>query len=372
MDRIELFNGGSQDVEVTNWYVSDTADDYYKGTISAPTTVAAGGYHVLSPNELGLDLDGIGGGEILVISADSNGRPLHFIDHVQFGLAGRDVSLGRWPTSSDPFIALESTTLGGPNADRAKSDVIISEIYFNPEDPDGNGRIRPRDLEFIEVTNTGNSPVDLTGWKLAGEVAYDFADGMTLDANASAVMVSFDPATDVSDASIFKFILGMPPEDEPLGELSDPENPRSRDVIRDGGALVQLVRPDLPAPDDPDTIPLVVVDEVRYSAAPPWPAGTEAGGNSLTRAQSDGYGPFPSSWTGAPPSPGVAEFFSRVAGDSNEDGRFDQLDLVQVLQGGKYQTGQPATFAEGDWNVDGVFDQLDIVEALQGGNYLAE
>ena len=60
----------------------------------------------------------------------------------------------------------------------------------------------------------------------------------------------------------------------------------------------------------------------------------------------------------------------RLTGDANGDGLFNQLDLVEVLQGGKYQTGQPASFREGDWNEDGIFDQLDLVAALQTGSYL--
>jgi hypothetical protein len=59
-----------------------------------------------------------------------------------------------------------------------------------------------------------------------------------------------------------------------------------------------------------------------------------------------------------------------TAGDANRDLKFDQQDIVQVLQAAKYLTGQPATFEEGDGNGDGVFDQLDIVAALQTGNYL--
>ncbi len=58
-----------------------------------------------------------------------------------------------------------------------------------------------------------------------------------------------------------------------------------------------------------------------------------------------------------------------IAGDANRDGAFNQLDIVQILQSAKYQTGQPATWAEGDFNRDGVFDQLDIVAALQIGRY---
>jgi hypothetical protein len=61
-----------------------------------------------------------------------------------------------------------------------------------------------------------------------------------------------------------------------------------------------------------------------------------------------------------------------AAGDANGDGQFSRLDLVQVLQGGKYLTARDATFAEGDWNHDGTFDQLDIVYALVEDNYLGQ
>ena len=102
MDRIELFNPGPRDVSITHWYVSDTSDDYYKSQITAPVTVPALGYFVLLPHEIGLDLDGTEGGEILLVSADANGRPLRFEDRIEFGLAGRGISLGRWPTDRRP------------------------------------------------------------------------------------------------------------------------------------------------------------------------------------------------------------------------------------------------------------------------------
>ena len=59
-----------------------------------------------------------------------------------------------------------------------------------------------------------------------------------------------------------------------------------------------------------------------------------------------------------------------LPGDANRDGRFSQLDIVSVLQAGKYNTGQAAGWGDGDWNQDGLFDQLDIVVALQSGTYL--
>ena len=57
------------------------------------------------------------------------------------------------------------------------------------------------------------------------------------------------------------------------------------------------------------------------------------------------------------------------AGDANLDGVFDRDDIVQVLQAGKYNTGQSATWHEGDWNHDGVFNQLDIIESQVDGTF---
>lgn len=70
------------------------------------------------------------------------------------------------------------------------------------------------------------------------------------------------------------------------------------------------------------------------------------------------------------------------AGDADQDLDFDQLDLVKVQIGGKYLTGNAATWGEGDWNAapggqpgsppegDGRFNQLDIIAAQLAGLYL--
>jgi hypothetical protein len=63
------------------------------------------------------------------------------------------------------------------------------------------------------------------------------------------------------------------------------------------------------------------------------------------------------------------EIAPRPVGDANEDGRFDRLDIQQVLESARYRTGEPAAWYEGDWNRDGVFDQLDLIFALAGGSY---
>jgi hypothetical protein len=63
---------------------------------------------------------------------------------------------------------------------------------------------------------------------------------------------------------------------------------------------------------------------------------------------------------GGPPS---------FAGDANCDGAFDSGDLVQAFQGGKYNSGKKASWAEGDWNQDDLFDPADMVAAFTHGRY---
>ena len=57
-------------------------------------------------------------------------------------------------------------------------------------------------------------------------------------------------------------------------------------------------------------------------------------------------------------------------GDANRDRQFDQIDIVNVLQAGKYLTGGPASWAQGDWTGDGIFNQQDVAAAWQTGAFL--
>jgi hypothetical protein len=68
---------------------------------------------------------------------------------------------------------------------------------------------------------------------------------------------------------------------------------------------------------------------------------------------------------GNPMTEGATEKWVNGAGDANEDGAFDQLDVIAVLQGAKYLSGQPASWSEGDWNGDRLVDQFDIILSQQ-------
>ena len=65
----------------------------------------------------------------------------------------------------------------------------------------------------------------------------------------------------------------------------------------------------------------------------------------------------------------VKDLKSAWYGDADLDGQFNTGDLVQVLEAGKYETLQPASWSEGDWNGDGTFGTGDLVKALADGGY---
>ena len=56
-------------------------------------------------------------------------------------------------------------------------------------------------------------------------------------------------------------------------------------------------------------------------------------------------------------------------GDANLDGAFNSSDLVSIFQVGRYETAQPANWADGDWDGDGFFSSVDLVLVFQLGTY---
>jgi len=264
------------------------------------------------------------------------------------------------------LVPMARSTFGAANSTIRTGDVIITEVYYDPADPDGPGTQRAVNFEFIELYNQTGSDVDLTGWQLTGNDAQlAFADGTTIGSGESVLLVGYDPVDNATRATTMRFLFGIPNEVQILGDAVTNRRGLGNEV-----GTIGLQRPGRPPADNPDLLHMVVVDELSYRNEVPWPTDTAETGNSITRVSAQEPGFAANNWSAAAASPGTVEFVPRAAvGDSNGDGVFNQLDIVAVLAGGKYLTGQPATFEEGDWNGDGRFDPLDIVAALAGGDY---
>ena len=65
--------------------------------------------------------------------------------------------------------------------------MIISELMYHAPGTDVEG-------EFIEFTNRGTEVVDLTGWRVAGGVAYSFPHGVML-APGEQLVIAANPST---------------------------------------------------------------------------------------------------------------------------------------------------------------------------------
>ncbi len=267
----------------------------------------------------------------------------------------------------------------------------ITEIMYHP--------VNNEALEFIELANVSQRPLDLTGVRLDGAIQFSF------------VAASLDPGQRVvvaRDLAAFRAKYGM--SVEVAGQYSG-------NLSNDSDGLTLL----LPAPLD--------VGILRFDYDDTWYPRTDGEGFSLTRNELDAPA---AAWgqsdqwrrsreTGGTPGGDdqangdlnqdahsdltdlqllcdavrltttddrydldindvvdvqdvawwLAWIGNSVVGDADLNGVFDSADLVRVFQTGGYErpNAGPATWETGDWNCDGSFSSSDLVAAFQRGGY---
>ena len=106
------------------------------------------------------------------------------------------------------------------------------------------------------------------------------------------LLVNFDPA-DLTRLAAFRARFGVPALVPVLGPLSG--------KLDNSAARLGLYKPDVP---EAALVPYVLVDEVEYSDAPPWPASADGSGASLQRRSLAQFGNDALNWAAAAPTPG--------------------------------------------------------------------
>ncbi len=421
-DAIELWNTTSAPVNLSGWYLSDTADNLLQYALPAGTQIPAGGYLVLTQSQLPFQLNGDDGDDVWLVKA-ANNQVTHFADDVHFGGMALGESFGRVPSPGPSRLQpLKANSLGAANGDFRVGPVVISELMYHPTAPSSaavaaDPNITADRLEYIEIHNPTGSEVDLSQWRLRGGIEFDFEAGTRLGAGKALLVVPFNPLAkgNGSRTRAFRAHYGLS-EDVVIvggytGQLSDNED------------RVQLQRIALPIVPPPATPIHLLEDEALYSDALPWPSSADGTGQSLVRSNLSGLGMFAASWQAATPTPGqvdsrsgdlnndgiiniqdvnlltagvrsgqsqwdwdrngvvdagdahafVRSYFGSGPGDANLDGQFDSRDIVSVFQRGQYEDNVPgnSTWDSGDWNVDGEFTTSDLVAAFQSGGYVA-
>ncbi len=125
----------------------------------------------------------------------------------------------------DGNLVYESSYEGDPSD--AQAALRISEVMYNPAAPDEGSPYKSKDFEYIELTNTSEASLDLTGSIFTEGVRFAFAEGAMLASGTAAVIVSNQVAFES------RYGAGMTVLGEFEGNLS---NSGDRIVLRDSMA----------------------------------------------------------------------------------------------------------------------------------------
>ncbi|GAB2851675.1 InlB B-repeat-containing protein [Hymenobacter ruber] len=169
-DWIEIYNSGTQPVNIGGLYITDLLTNLTKFQIpttnSALTTIPAKGYILLwadsqpAQGPLHLNLGLSKGGEAIGLSQMIGTTPTA-LDSYTFGAQTDDVSTGRFPDGSSTFRQFTASTPGSANVINFKSNLFINEFMSvnTTSITDPAGEHDP----WIEVYNNNTTPVDIGG-----------------------------------------------------------------------------------------------------------------------------------------------------------------------------------------------------------------
>ncbi|MCA9196278.1 MAG: lamin tail domain-containing protein [Planctomycetales bacterium] len=413
VDQIELANRSNRVIDVSGWYLSDSSNNYFKYQFPLGVHLPGNGYHTVDETEFQFGLNSTED-DLYLIQADANGRPIRFVDRVSFGATQAGVTLGRWPNRDGSLYPMASPTMGFRNSGPKISDVVITEIHASPAPLENGIQATEADVKFVELLNHGQQSVDLSEWKIQGEIEFEFAANTVLQAGETLTIVPFDPQTDTLAASTFRLLYAIPTSVRLAG-------PFSGTLIDDAGKL-ELVQPRNEAPEDSA---YVVMDAVEYSNVASWPNDVIDSFQSLNRTNPSAFGGFAASFVSRRANPGsfvesnvsgdvnqdqvtdvmdidllcaavqtqmapnhydldgdgqissadievlLYDIMQIVPGDVNLDGVFNSTDLTAIFTRGEYDDLIPlnSTWSSGDWNCDGEFDSSDLVVVFQLGDY---
>jgi hypothetical protein len=318
-DCIELYNTTGDEIDISGWFLSDSAANLKKYRFKDGATIDPYGYLVLyedvnfgedtptrvitDPGRLvGFAFSEDGDEAYLCSYEDVAGRLTGYRAVEDFGASETGVWFGRYykrSTNNYNFVAMSEGTPGLPNAYPEVDNIVITEIMYNPAS--GNQR-----QEYVELYNRGPGPVTLydpvegAPWKFTDGIDYTFPGppGITLEEGDYLLMVK--------DIGAYLAEYDPPPAGVTLWTYSG--------KLSNAGERLEISKPgDI---DELGRRHYIRVDRVEYSDGRHpedcpgdvdlWP--TEADGaeppQSLTRIDVNAYGNDPNNWIANDPSPG--------------------------------------------------------------------
>jgi hypothetical protein len=288
-DWVELHNPGATPADLSGVCLSDHYENPTRFTFPEEVDVPAGGYLVLSSDELGFGFSELGSDILLTQVKGTN--IVRFIDTVDVPAGAREETFGRHVRSDgqSDFTELRSPTQGSSNALPRIGPVVFSEIMYRP----AAGK-----SEYVALVNMSGGPMPLydplrpsNTWSLADAVEFTFPPDQQLAPCAHVIVCGTNPAA-------FRAEYGVSSDQPVYGPWSG--------ALDNDGESVRLQRPGDPEPDG--FVPQYRVDRVFFEPLAPWPASAVSGGRALQRLTLEAYGNDPANWEASAPGsmPGSA------------------------------------------------------------------
>jgi hypothetical protein len=349
-DAVEIYNPSGLAANIGGWFLSNSQDDFKKYRIADGTSIPAFGFKVFYEYQFNptngsstpFTFNSAHGDAVYLAEADGSGNLTGYRASSSFDAAANGVSFGRYTNSIGAvnYVAMSAHTFGvdnpstvvqfrlgtgAPNAYPLVGPVVINEIMFDPPSLDGiEDNVQD---EYIELLNLTPYPLPLydpaaptNTWRIKGGVDYTFPQNVTLDAAGFLLLVNFDPDSDVGTLAEFRSRYHLSNSVPLLGPYSG--------HLANSGEGFALYKPDPPQlPPHPDAgfVPYVLVEQVNYLAAAPWPSGAAGTGSSLQRQTASNFADDPANWFVAAPTAGLLN--TTNAFDADGDGLPDAWEI---------------------------------------------
>ena len=169
-DWIELYNNGTQSVDLSGYHLTDDGTDLTKWSFPEGTSIAADGYLIIWADEdsdqegLHADFKLSGSGEsILLVDPTDNS----IIDALDYPEQETDISYGRFPNGTGPFQRMVPTfnaqNSNTSSTDEASTDNVGMKVYPNPT----------KDYFFLEYTTESALEKPVTIFNMTGQIIHE-------------------------------------------------------------------------------------------------------------------------------------------------------------------------------------------------------
>jgi hypothetical protein len=347
---VELYNHSGQAVNLSGYVLTDTATetDY---TFGSGATIPAGGFVHRTRAQLGAAFHFTAAGGVIYLKNPAGTR---VVDALRYTAQAQNTAYGRAPNGAPSFHELQTATPGAANSGLLIRDVVINEIMYHP--------ITTSDDEYIELCNMGAAAVDLSGWRLAGDISFTFGT-VNIPAN-QYVVVARNPASLLT------------PNRYPQLTSGNTVGPFAPNLPNNGGRIVL------------QNSAGVVMDEVTYADGGRWGQWADGGGSSLELIDPRSDNRLPSNWADSDETSKSA-FATVQKSGALKDGYLAGLNSINALEaillgpgeclldnvevrdpGNKHllaEANRSFETGQGDWKVEGDHDLTSIEPAPPAG-----